>query len=317
MRKKKVLGWLAFAAVAIAAAGALVQPPEPPVAARPSAPAAEAPKTSADRFAALPARDPIGRPRGALFEAQSPPKPAPAPIVIVPEKPAPPPMPYRVAGKLMHDGAAQVVLARGDTVVMVSEGDTLEGGYKVEAIRANSVTLLYVPLGVTQDLPVVSVLDSESRVAQAPAPQPQPAPAPSQASAPNDKAKLRWDGPARVRTGDRFEVALRMTSAEAVRSAPLQITFDANLLEAVQVRPGRFFADGTFSYRVNPGGSIFVGASGKGAPAADAELFIVSFKPIRPSEAAELRISALLLQGAAGRAVVHDQPAAFRTTIVQ
>ena len=312
MRKKKVLGWLVFAGAALAAGGAIMQPREEAVAVRPQAPVAEAPKASSDRFAALPARDPIGRPRGTLFEAQSLPKPASAPAVV-PEKPAPPPMPYRVAGKLMHDGAAHIVLARGDTVITVSEGDTLDGGYRVEKIHANSVTLLYVPLGVTQDLPVVSVIDAEPRVAQAHTPQPT---APLQApSASNDKAKLRWDGPARVRAGDRFEVALRMTSAEAVRSTPLQIAFDANVLEAVDVRPGRFFAEGSFSYRVNPGGSIFVGASGKGAPAADAELFIVRFKPIRPVEAAELRVSALLLQSAAGRAVVHDQPAAFRTMI--
>jgi hypothetical protein len=312
VRKNKVLGWLAFIAVAVAAGAAHLRTPEAPVAVRAPVPASEAPRPSADRFATLPARDPIGKPRGTLFEVASPPKPAPAPVVV-PEKPAAPPMPYRVAGKLLHDGTAQVVLARGDTVITASEGDTLDGGYRVEKIHANSVTLLYVPLGVTQDLPVVSVIDAEPRVAQTHTPQP-PAAQPA-ASASNDKAKLRWDGPERVRAGDRFEVALRMTCAEAVRSTPLQIAFDANVLEAVDVRPGRFFAEGSFSYRVNPGGSIFVGASGKGAPAADAELFIVRFKPIRPAEAAELRVSALLLQSAAGRAVVHDQPAAFRTTI--
>jgi hypothetical protein len=32
---------------------------------------------------------------------------------------------------------------------------------------------------------------------------------------------------------------------------------------------------------------------------------------------AELTVSSLLLQGAAGRAIAHDRPAAFRTTIVQ
>lgn len=206
---------------------------------------------------------------------------------------------------MVHGAAAQIVLARGDTVLTVSEGDTLEGGYRVEAIRPSGVTLVYVPLDVQHELPVLSTLDAAPAVAQAPV------------AVSSDKATLRWDGPQRVRAGDRFEVALRMTSAEAVRSTPLQIAFDANVLEAVDVRPGRFFADGSFSYRVSPGGSIFVGATGKGAPAADAELFIVRFKPIRPAEAAELRVSALVLQGAAGRAIVHDQPAAFRTTILQ
>jgi hypothetical protein len=83
------------------------------------------------------------------------------------------------------------------------------------------------------------------------------------------------------------------------------------------VRAGGFFADGMFSYRVNPGGSIFVGASGKGAVPADAELLVVTFRPILPGATAELTLSSLILQGASGRTIAHDRPAAFRTAIVQ
>jgi len=53
-------------------------------------------------------------------------------------------------------------------------------------------------------------------------------------------------------------VALKLTSDQPVRASPLQLSFDAKLLEAVAVRPGGFFSDGSFTYRVNPGGSIFV-----------------------------------------------------------
>jgi hypothetical protein len=111
-------------------------------------------------------------------------------------------------------------------------------------------------------------------------------------------------------------VALKVSSQEAVRSAPLQLSFDAELLEAVDVRRGGFFADGSFSYRINPSGSIFIGASGKGAVPADAEFFVVTFKPVRPG-ASELKLSSVLLQGAAGRAIAHDQPLSLRTSIVQ
>ena len=111
-------------------------------------------------------------------------------------------------------------------------------------------------------------------------------------------------------------MALKVTSAEAVRSAPVQLSFDAALLEAVDVRRGGFFADGIFSFRINPSGSIFIGAAGKGAVPADAEFFVVTFKPVRAG-AAELKLSSVLLQGAAGRAIAHDQPAALRTAIVQ
>jgi hypothetical protein len=130
-------------------------------------------------------------------------------------------------------------------------------------------------------------------------------------------AQLRWEGPARVQAGTTFNVALKVTSEEALRATPLQLSFDAALLEPVAVRAGRYFADGTFNYRVVPSGSIFVGASGKGSSANDAELVIVSFKPIRSGTTAEVKLSSVLLQGAAGRPIAHDQPAAFRTTIIQ
>jgi hypothetical protein len=120
-----------------------------------------------------------------------------------------------------------------------------------------------------------------------------------------------------VRAGATFDVALKVTSAHPVRASPLQLGFDAKLLEPIDVRAGGFFADGMFSYRVNRAGSIFVGASGKGAVATDAEIVVVTFRPIRPGATAELTVSSLLLQGAAGRAIAHDRPAAFRTTIVQ
>lgn len=210
----------------------------------------------------------------------------------------------------MHDGVVQVVLARGDALFTVREGDALESQYRVETIRGDKVTLVYLPLGERQELAVVSALAATPTAATPPAPA-------ATAGATSERAQLRWQGPERVRAGDRFEVTLKVTSAEALRAAPLQLTYDASVLEAVDVRAGRFFADGSFSYRINPGGSIFVGASGKGIPASDAELFIVSFKPIKPAAAAELRLSALMLQGATGKPIMHDQPAAFRTTIVQ
>ena len=132
----------------------------------------------------------------------------------------------------------------------------------------------------------------------------------------NPKDFVRFAGLARTRAGDPFSVALKVTSDQAVRSAPVQLSFDAALLEPVDVRRGGFFADGIFSFRINPSGSIFIGAAGKGAVPADAEFFVVTFKPVRAG-AAELKLSSVLLQGAAGRAIAHDQPAALRTAIVQ
>jgi hypothetical protein len=88
------------------------------------------------------------------------------------------------------------------------------------------------------------------------------------------------------------------------------------VLEPVNVRPGKFFGEGSFSYRVNPSGSIFVGATSQPpAPAADAELVIVTFKPIKRGATAELSMSALSLQGVAGRTISYEQVSAFRAAI--
>jgi hypothetical protein len=200
---------------------------------------------------------------------------------------------------------AHVVLAKGDRVLTVREGDTLDDGYRVDAIGPQGVTLVYLPLNTPQLLAGSVAFDA----ARAPAARPQ-------AAADARPATLRLEGPARIRAGDPFSVALKVTSDQAVRSAPVQLSFDAALLEPVDVRRGGFFADGIFSFRINPSGSIFIGAAGKGAVPADAEFFVVTFKPVRAG-AAELKLSSVLLQGAAGRAIAHDQPAAFRASIVQ
>jgi hypothetical protein len=111
-------------------------------------------------------------------------------------------------------------------------------------------------------------------------------------------------------------VALRVSTREALQAAPMQLRFEPTVLEPVNVRPGKFFDDGTFSYRVNPAGSIFVGAVSKLLPpGADAELVVVTFKPLKRGVTAELGMSSLSLQGAAGRTIPHDKVAAFRAAI--
>jgi hypothetical protein len=321
VRKKRLIGW---AVVLGGAAAAYVFAPQPQVeeavvpAVATTRPGAAPSELSGDQrlIAQLPEREAIGRRRGELFPSQSwtppPPKPAArAAVVEPPPAPQPPPMPYRVAGRVVHDGIAHVVLAKGDRVLTVREGDTLDDGYRVADVGAKAVTLVYLPLNVPQQLAVTMALDApaQPRVAAAPPPA-------AKVAAESRPARLRLEGPARTRAGDPFTVALKVTSDQAVRSAPVQLSFDAALLEPVDVRRGGFFADGMFSFRINPSGSIFIGAAGKGAVPADAEFFVVTFKPVRAG-ATELKLSSVLLQGAAGRAIAHDQPAAFRTSIVQ
>jgi Cohesin domain len=277
----------------------------------------------AQKLAQLPAREAIGKRRGEPFEPRSW-----APVVrpvaqapVAPPKPVAPPVPYRVAGQVSHDGMNQVVLARDDRVFTVREGDLLDNIYRVQSIKPDAVTLVYLPLNERQQLAVNGLLlDSPSEnvaLAGASAPQgPGASQARSAAAQEPQPAQLRWEGPKQVHTGTNFDVALKLTSAEPVRALPLQLTYDAKLLEPVAVRPGQLFAEGRFTYRVNPSGSIFVGATVDDAAPADADFLVVTFKPLTLGDA-ELKLAAAALQGAAGRAISHTAPAAFRTAIVQ
>ena len=317
-RNNKVLGW----ALAAAAAGGVwffTEKPAPQVSDQ--QPAAAAPKhepRSGEGTLSLPSRDGLSGPRGELFGSNAPPVRAapkhkvPVEAAAPPPAPVAPPMPYRVAGQVVHDGPPRVVLARDDRVFFVREGDILEGGYRVESIKSDAVTLVYMPLDERQTLAVASALQvpvvpptaSAGRgVKQVPAGEGRP-------------AQLRWEGPASVAAGSEFEVALKITADKLVRGSPLQLSYDAKVLEPVAVRAGEFFAEGSFTYRVNPSGSITVGAFGKGDVPDDAEFVVVTFKPIRAGGTTELKLSSLVLQGAAG-AVVHEPLAAFRTSITQ
>ncbi len=67
-------------------------------------------------------------------------------------------MPYRYAGKLVQGGRQSVLLAKGDMVFPISEGETLDGGYRVESIGDTQVTLTYLPLAHEERIPVDSSL---------------------------------------------------------------------------------------------------------------------------------------------------------------
>lgn len=310
MKRKRILAGLLVAAAGVVVADWLAPPP-PPSTTTPSAavrPAGQSDPTP--RFAVLPAREAIGEPQGELFRPHSwAPQAGPAPARRV--KPSPPAVPYRVAGQVEHANGTRVVLARGDRIFEVREGDTLDDGYRVESIKPDAVTLVHVPSKLREQL---LVSGPTLQLAAKPAPVAARADAAEAGAAP--AAQLRFEGPKRVQAGSPFSVALKLTSDQPVGPSPLELSFDAKLLQPVSVRPGERFADGRFSYRVNPKGSIFVGASGRGRRARDDALLIVTFKPIAEG-ATELTVAALALQGTEGRAIAHEPPAAFRASIGQ
>jgi hypothetical protein len=215
----------------------------------------------------------------------------------------------------------RVVLVKGDRVVEAREGQMLEDGFRLDTVKPRSLTFTYVPLGLSQELAVngtaLDLPPLRTAIVRVPAPQTEPAPAPKTvAQSASGSATIRFSGPAKVHAGKPFDVALKVTSPQPVSALPMQLSFDAKRLEPIAVRPGELFADGKFTYRMNASGSIFVGASGAGRAAAGSDFAIVTFRPIA-SGPAELKVSSLLMQDAAGRAIVHEPPGVFRAAIVE
>lgn len=102
----------------------------------------------ADGADALAARDSAAR---ALFEpvawqsaaalAQASAAPPPPP-----PKPVAPPFPYAYLGGLLEDGVRTTFFTRGDRVLPVKAGDTVDAVYRVDQMTEKQMTLTYLPL---------------------------------------------------------------------------------------------------------------------------------------------------------------------------
>ncbi len=92
----------------------------------------------------------------AIFGRQdwTPPPPPPPPPEPAPPAPAPvaPPLPFTYIGKSLQDGAWEIYLVRGDRTHLVRENMTIDGTYRVDAIKPPVLTLTYLPLNQVQQL---------------------------------------------------------------------------------------------------------------------------------------------------------------------
>ena len=93
------------------------------------------------------------------FSGVVPPLP-PAPVaalqpVAAPPPPAlPPPMLYRFGGRVTGpDGTEQVFLAKGDALVQISPGTTLDDGYVVDSITYEAIVLTFTKSGTSVSIP--------------------------------------------------------------------------------------------------------------------------------------------------------------------
>lgn len=85
----------------------------------------------------------------------SPPRPkvAPSPPPPPPPKPVAPAFPYPYIGGLWEDGVRTGFFTRGERVLAVRAGDTVDTAYRIETIDDMQMTLMYLPL--EQSLTVV------------------------------------------------------------------------------------------------------------------------------------------------------------------
>ena len=83
-----------------------------------------------------------------------PPPPPPPQAPPPPVAPTAPPLPFVFMGRMTDAERLTVFLVKDNRVYMVSEGDVIDGTYKLEKIEPRQVTFLYLPLDVTQTLAV-------------------------------------------------------------------------------------------------------------------------------------------------------------------
>jgi hypothetical protein len=82
-----------------------------------------------------------------------PPPPAPPAIVEPPPPPAAPALPFTFMGQFESPGEKIVYyLVEGDKLHTVTEGETINGTHRIEAVKGNQMDILYLPLSITQTL---------------------------------------------------------------------------------------------------------------------------------------------------------------------
>jgi hypothetical protein len=86
----------------------------------------------------------------------APPQPAAAPAPVEPPPPPEAPaLPFTFMGQFETPGEKTVYyLVEGDKLHAVTEGETINGTHRIEAVQGNQMSILYLPLSITQTLPV-------------------------------------------------------------------------------------------------------------------------------------------------------------------
>jgi hypothetical protein len=83
-----------------------------------------------------------------------PPPPPPPVVVAPPPKPTAPPLPFAFMGVYDDaEGPVVIMLVRSDRLYTVSEGDLIDGTYRIDRIEKGVIEMTYLPLQEKQKLP--------------------------------------------------------------------------------------------------------------------------------------------------------------------
>lgn len=88
----------------------------------------------------------------------SPPPPPPTPEVA--PAPVAPPVPFIYFGRYEDPSKRLIILALGTKLYTVSEGDVVDGNYRIEHITDKSVDLVYLPLNTYQSISTIGAQDN-------------------------------------------------------------------------------------------------------------------------------------------------------------
>jgi hypothetical protein len=82
-----------------------------------------------------------------------PPPPPPKPVkASPPPKPTAPPLPFIYFGRYEDSSTKVIMLAKGEQIYTVSEGDVIDNTYRVEQVRVGVIDLTYLPLNIKQSI---------------------------------------------------------------------------------------------------------------------------------------------------------------------
>ena len=71
---------------------------------------------------------------------------------VQPPAPTAPSLPFVFLGQIVQEQKVQVILARGERVVTVPVGESIDKNYRLESFTGGTLTFIYLPLDIRQTL---------------------------------------------------------------------------------------------------------------------------------------------------------------------